>query len=67
MPKSVPLTSPPITVAEVATILGVNRKTVLRRMAAGDLTPTQKLPGETGAYLFDPAEVERLAEQRRAS
>lgn len=67
MPKSKPLTTPSITVAEAADILRVNRKTVLRRMAAGLLKPTQKLPGETGAYLFDRAEVERLAVERRAS
>lgn len=64
MPKSEHTT---ITVAEAAAILEVNRKTVLRRVAAGILRPTQKLPGETGAYLFDRADIERHAEQRRAS
>lgn len=64
MPKS---NHPTITVAEAAAILAVNRKTVLRRVAAGILKPTQKLPGETGAYLFDRAEVERLAAERRSA
>jgi hypothetical protein len=33
----------------------------------GRLTPALKLPGETGAYLFEPAEVDRAkAEQGKA-
>jgi len=30
-------------------------------VAAGRLTPAVKIPGRTGAYLFDAAEVEKLA------
>ena len=53
--------------AEAASILGVSRATLLRW--AGSEAPTlagQKLPGETGAYIFDRADVEQLRDQLAA-
>lgn len=49
-----------------ARILGVTRRHVLRMVAAGRLQPVAKLDGDTGAYLFDPAEVERVKVERSA-
>ena len=49
-----------LTAAEVADALQVHRKTVLRYVAARRLTPTQKLPGTTGAFLFRRQDVEAL-------
>ncbi|QMV84743.1 hypothetical protein HW450_10400 [Corynebacterium hindlerae] len=46
---------------EVARIWGVNRSTVHRRRLAGVITPVAKVPGKTGAYLYDRAEIEHLA------
>ena len=51
----------------VAERLGIDRRRVLRMVQSGVLKPVQKLPGETGAYLFDPADVDALAAQRSAS
>lgn len=57
MPKS----GNPLTVAEVAAMVGRDRKTILRWIEAGRLDAV-KLAGRTGAYLIDPADAERLAE-----
>lgn len=50
-----------IPTAEAALILGVHIATVTRRAAAGDLPVAMKLPGETGAYLFNRADIEAAA------
>lgn len=50
-----------ITAAQAARILGVDSKTIRRRALAGLLPVAIKLPGFTGAYLFDRAAVEKLA------
>lgn len=50
--------------AEVARRLGTDRKGVRRLMASGVLVPVQKLPGRTGAYVFDRDAVEALATER---
>lgn len=42
-----------MTTSEVATALGVNPTTIQRQAAAGALPVIGKLPGKTGAYLFD--------------
>lgn len=52
-----------LTTAEVARRLGTDRKGVRRLIAAGALDPV-KLPGKTGAYLFDPSAVDALAVER---
>jgi predicted DNA-binding transcriptional regulator AlpA len=51
----------PITATEVATILGIDPRTVQRRAAKGTLPSTGKLPGRTGPYLFDPEVIDQLA------
>ena len=55
----VPKSSKPLTVAEVALLLGKNRKTILRWISAGRL-PAQKLAGDTGAYIIRPEDVDAL-------
>lgn len=61
MSKDAPLSS-----AEVASTLGVSTSTVNRLVAAKELTPMMKLPGRTGAYLFEPQEVHRALQKRTA-
>lgn len=46
---------------EAAERLGVSVRTVHRLVARGNLTPAGKLPGDTGAYLFDAADIAMLA------
>ena len=53
-----------ITTAEAAEILGKTVATVNRLVLIGRLTPARKLPGKTGAYLFNRKDIERL---RKAS
>lgn len=50
-----------ITTAQAAAILGVHVGTVSRMVASGRLSPALKVPGKTGAFLFDRATVEALA------
>lgn len=47
--------------------LGCSVRTVHRLVTAGKLTPIHKLSGPSGAFLFDPADVEKLREQREAA
>lgn len=49
-----------LTAAEVCGFLQVDRSTLIRWVDAGKVKAAQKLPGQTGAYLFDPAEIARL-------
>ena len=53
-----------VTAAQVAAKYGVTSRTVNRWVHAGRLTPAQKLPTPTGAYLFHAADVEALANER---
>lgn len=46
--------------AEACRLLEVNKSTLTRWVTAGRISAAQKLPGKNGAYLFDPAEVERV-------
>lgn len=55
---------PLIGTAEAAQILGVDPATVLRWVASGDLPFVRKLPGATGAVLYDGAVVRRKAAER---
>lgn len=61
MPKN-----PLIPTAETAEILRVDVRTVHRMAEDGRLTPALKIPGRTGAYLFDRNDVERVANERQA-
>lgn len=54
----------PIGTAEAAQRLGVDVSTISRWVASGRLTPLFRLPAKTGAMLFDPREVDRVARQR---
>lgn len=56
-----------VTTAAAAKTIGVSVKTITRWVAAGALTPSQRLPGPRGAYLFDPAVVEVLRRERDIS
>jgi predicted site-specific integrase-resolvase len=47
--------------AEACEAIGVDRSTLIRWVRSGKATAVQRLPGQTGVYLFEPAEVERLA------
>lgn len=49
-----------VTMAELAARTGKDRKQLRRMIADGRLKPAMKLPGKTGAYLFDPEEVVRV-------
>jgi len=44
---------------EVARMLDVDARTVARRARSGAI-PARKLPGRTGAYVFDRATIEQL-------
>jgi len=55
-----------VSTAWAAKALGVHSATVRRLVDSGDLQPTVKAPGRTGAYLFDQADVIRLATKRAA-
>lgn len=53
-----------VTAAETAAVLEIPRRDVVRLVERGDLVPAMKLPGRTGAFLFHPASVEALAQER---
>lgn len=48
------MTKTPLTTAQVAERLGMLPRRVRRMAAAGKLPGATKLPGITGAYVFDP-------------
>lgn len=48
----------------VARRLDLPRREVVRLVERGDLKPAAKLPGRTGAMLFNPADVDALAGER---
>jgi excisionase family DNA binding protein len=56
-----------LTTAQVAERFGVMPRTVTRWVAAGRLPVAQRLPGRTGANLFDPSVVAELAAEAVAS
>lgn len=53
-----------LSTTEVARRLGIARNTVLQRVAYGHLTPVHRLPGKTGAYLFDAEQIAAAAAER---
>ena len=50
---------------EAAPILGEDARTVQRKAKAGEY-PAAKLPGLRGAYIFNRADIERIAAERKA-
>lgn len=53
-----------ITVKQAAELLGVSPATVKRLALSGELPPASKFPTVTGGYLFERADVERVAATR---
>ena len=53
--------------ATVCERLLIDRSTLSRWVAAGRITPSLRLPGLTGAMLFDPKDVERLERELKAA
>ncbi len=50
---------------EAAEQLGVTPRTLNRMAADGRITSAAKAPGPRGAYLYEPAEVARVLDDRR--
>jgi excisionase family DNA binding protein len=50
-----------MTTAQVCDVLKRDHRTIRRMIEAGRIAVVQKLPGERGAYLFDPGEIRRVA------
>lgn len=55
------------TSAQICETYGISHRTLLRMVARRELIPAEKLPGDTGAYLFDPKHVERVFAKRTAT
>lgn len=54
-----------LTTAQACRELGLkSRSSLTRYVADGRITAAMRLDGLTGAYLFDPAEVERFKAER---
>lgn len=51
-----------LSTAQAATRLKVSKSTVIYRARLGQLPYEQKLPGETGAYLFSQEVIDAAAE-----
>ena len=51
--------------SESCRILDIHPATLTRWVAAGSVIPAHKLPGKNGAFLFNRADIEQLAEKRR--
>lgn len=52
---------PPLSTVEVCKELGgIDRSTLSRWVKAGRIHPLRQMPGQTGAFLFDAAEVARV-------
>lgn len=49
-----------VTTAQAAELLGKSVATINRMVLLGRITPHLKLPGKTGAYLFDRDQIESL-------
>lgn len=50
--------------AEACELLGIDRATISRWVAAGRLTPAIELPGRTGTRLFKRADIQALVTER---
>lgn len=59
--------TPLIGTAEAARILDKSHRTIHRLVKSGDLIPAMTAPGgPSGVFLFNRADVERLAKERAA-
>lgn len=50
----------PVTVKDASRILNLSRSTVTRRTLDGTIPHVAKVPGQTGAYLYDPDTLTEL-------
>lgn len=50
-----------LTTQQAAEVLGISRRTLTRWVEDGKVPVAHRLPGETGAFLFDPKEIARHA------
>lgn len=55
-----------MTARQIVETRGVSHRTLMRMVQAGEITPVEKLSGITGAYLFEPEEVERAFHDRES-
>ena len=58
------LTGDTMSAEQAAQRLGCSGRTIRRMVTRGELEPLLKMPGETGAYVFEAAEIERAAARR---
>lgn len=56
-----------IGIATTAKILGQSPRTTTRQAEAGDIPVYGRLEGDSGAYLFDRAEIIRIRDERIAA
>ena len=54
-----------VSAVEAAEILGIARRSLISRVEAGTVQAAHKLPGRTGAFLFDRAYIEQIAAEER--
>lgn len=54
-----------LTAAEAADRIGMAQRTFRRHARLGNIRYSVKVPGQTGAYLFDPDEVDRFDAERK--
>ena len=52
--------------ADACDILGIDRSTLIRWVQLGKITPVQRLPGQTGAFLFARGDVDKRADEYAA-
>lgn len=52
---------------EACEVIGIDRSTLSRWIKDGTARPAMQLPGKTGAYLFTPEEIERLAAEYKSA
>lgn len=51
---------------EACEVLDIDRSTLTRWLAAGRIEAAHKMPGKSGAYLFERSYIECIADQRRS-
>ncbi|WP_195839936.1 helix-turn-helix domain-containing protein [Cutibacterium porci] len=50
--------------SEACALLRMPRRTFIDQVKRGQIATAGKLPGHTGAFLFDPDEIERVKRER---
>lgn len=58
--EAMPNTSNLMASKDVCLALDINRSTLTRWVEKGKIVPAYQLPGNRGAFLFDPADVDKL-------